>query len=340
MSRTYKDTESGKKQWRHHCNNHRGYGRGYGGYNRAHMKRIHNTEEGTAIIKQDNASWKYGFGNDQPSYKLIKRFLYSHVGQPWVEVEQELHTHTELLRNRGVNIDIDYYVATHENARRWARFYVDDKGILQHSRPYTKNHDIRIPVNPTRRYRLTDAIRRANHSSGPAYKKHLALFETLSARDYATLMEGTAITEKAYEKMQERYSNKYTSIVERYRQEYVGPYGEDGYWDRHAKWGSCMFTSLFVMEEVCDEVHVIKYRSKEYKRYYAEKIKSARHRRYGDQERMEREMEVLRTREADRKVKEAQENHISIIRHGFDEQESFRGLEYHGQKRKRKALAG
>ena len=337
MSRTYKDSKSGKKQWRSHHNNYRDRG----GYNRAHMKHIHNTEEGATIIKQDGMSWGHNADNNTPSYKLIQRFLLQHVGQPWDDVEKAIHEHTELLRGRGVTVNLNHWVATHENAWRWCRFYVDNDGILRHNKPRTRSHDIRIPVNPTRYYRLADVIRRAGYYSGPAYKKRLALFEVLSAQDYTTLMKGTAITEKAYEKMKERYTNRYAAIVERYSREYIGPYGSDGYWDRYTAWGSSSFADIFEVEEVYDEMYVIKYRSKEYKQYHAEQTKAARRgRAYINRERAEREMGLLRTLEADRKAEEAQENHISVIRHGFDEQESFRGLEYHGQKRKREVLVG
>ena len=44
---------------------------------------------------------------------------------------------------------------------------------------------------------------------------------------------------------------------------------------------------------------------------------------------------LLGSIDADRKAREVQENSIRIAKHGFDENESFRGDEYHGQKRKK-----
>ncbi len=53
-------------------------------------------------------------------------------------------------------------------------------------------------------------------------------------------------------------------------------------------------------------------------------------------EKLKKEESLLHDIEEERKIKERKENSIKIIKHGFDEETSFRGEEYHGGKRKRK----
>lgn len=52
-------------------------------------------------------------------------------------------------------------------------------------------------------------------------------------------------------------------------------------------------------------------------------------------EKLKKEESLLHDIEEERKIKERKENSIKIIKHGFDEETSFRGEEYHGKKRKR-----
>lgn len=52
-------------------------------------------------------------------------------------------------------------------------------------------------------------------------------------------------------------------------------------------------------------------------------------------EKLKKEETLLHSIEEDRKRKERYENSIKILKHGFDDETSFRGEEYHGNKRKR-----
>ncbi len=75
----------------------------------------------------------------------------------------------------------------------------------------------------------------------------------------------------------------------------------------------------------------------EYSRITAEQNDAAnKARREYKQQNEEFASDLLHNIETDRKAKEDEINRQKIIKHGFDEDESFRGPEYHGKKYKKR----
>jgi hypothetical protein len=85
------------------------------------------------------------------------------------------------------------------------------------------------------------------------------------------------------------------------------------------------------------EIVEIKRGTSKHKQYRHESIKAyKKEERKRKREKLEKEERLLHNIEEDRKRKERDENSLKILKHGFDEEISFRGEEYHGKKKKRK----
>lgn len=269
-------------------------------------------------------------------YKWFIKFLHKHVGE-----------NVDTVFALFCKIQPDEYIGGEFNPREefqnvfrpssrsyidpgvfysYGKFYLDEKKII-HFLPWDKIHiknhpDIVLSENPEPIY----------HISLEIFKKFLKypelkeiLRQSLGNIDFLDLCDNESgiIESRVYKKLQ-----KAEKIVHDFL--YTNRNNDSRfyklYWYDNTK---LTYTTY--------EKKVLKYGDPEYRRKMWEKQDQKKKTwREHLKQKEEYNSQLLGRIEADRKRKEMEENDTKIKKHGFSKTESFRGEEYHGQKRKKK----
>lgn len=317
-------------------------------YQRAKLKdvRPHTAIEAETICKYANnwtRHWKhYWQWKMDVDYILEEKLLQKYLNKPFADFERAWHTRTKYLRDKGFQPELDMIDTEPDVALNNAyAYYVDSQGIIRRNEDHWKfSHKIKpikVVVNEVVEYVLRDDIYNENH---PWSCEHKGLVEILrkflKTNEFRAIVD-RSISEAKFNSIKNRLS--YTGInfaIHEYCKRY-----DEAHWlgGRHysARCPYNRFDDMFVKDTSKSTYRYIEPGTKEFRRYYAESDKQ-RKMEYKRNRRLKRQAEetLLQEIEASRKARVYYENSQKIVKHGFSETESFRGEEYHGQKRKRK----
>ncbi len=321
--------------------------RSYTPYQRHKLKNSNwiTPEEAKAISKHYN-HWRYGGSQyREPDWHLEKTLIKKYIGKPYRDFLKAWHDRTKSLRKQGVPLELNHISdrLTDEPDPR-DEFYVDMDGIIRKNQDYPVwkhgKKPIKIVEKEIIKYNLKPEIHNNNYwFSTPFFDILFILRRYFSKTDYNEILEG-GIPKDKFDRMAENaiYSGlEYT--IDRYKHKHNTKLLEN---NPHAYRGCtnwCYYNGFRDLFDVdySDSVYQYIYpESPEYARIEAEKQDANRkaNREY-KQQKEEYLSGLLHNIESDRKAREDALNDQKIAKHGFDKDESFRGADYHGQKRKK-----
>lgn len=317
-------------------------------YNRAKLKHYkwHTPEEASAIDKEYNnwrRRWKGCFNAyNEPDWHLERKLIHQYIDKPFDELLKEWHDRTAMLRRRGVAMEfhqIDPHMT--DTPDNWNECYVDMDGIIRRNpgwRQIRHRKPIKVIEKEVVEYIIQSDIW---NKDWPYSCEHRGLVDVLrkflKVNEFKAILEGP-ISEERFLAIKHRleYTGIRTAIYE-YRKKYNETHwlGRRCDFSKHCSYDQ--FEDLFIRDTSKSIYKFLQPGTKEYKKYYAEQNQYNR-RAYKEARKQRKLMEesLLHDIEENRKLKEQEENSQKITKHGFSETESFRGEEYHGQKRKRK----
>lgn len=304
------------------------------------------TPEEASVIDKHYNHWRYHDNwYRKPDYHLEKGLLKKYVGKPYEDFLKVWHDRTKNLRRQGVVMELNYIEnKPTDEANTREEYYVDFDGIIRVNEDYPVwrrgKKPIKIVEKEVVKYHLKREIYNKDFwASTPFYMILPILRRYFSTSDYHEILAG-GITQDKFNRMKESaiYSGlDYT--IDRFKHKHNtrllenNPHAYRGFsnWCHY----NC-FADLFdadYSESVCRYVYP---GTPEYARIIAEQNDADRKaRREHNQRKDEYLSSLLHNIEADRKTREDALNSQKIAKHGFDENESFRGEDYHGQKRKK-----
>lgn len=320
--------------------------RSYAPYQRHKLKDVNwvTSEEAKAISKHHN-HWRRGDSRyREPDWHLEKTLIKKYIGKPYRDFLKAWHDRTKSLRKQGVPLELNYISdrLTDEPDSR-DEFYVDMDGIIRKNQDYPVwkhgKKPIKIVKKEIIKYNLKPEIHNNNYWFSPFFDILFILRRYFSKTDYNEILEG-GIPKDKFDRMTENaiYSGL-EYIIDRYKHKHNTKLLEN---NPHAYRGCtnwCYYNGFRDLFDVDYSDSVYRYiypGSPEYARIEAEKQDANRkaYREY-KQQKEEYLSGLLHNIEADRKAREDALNDQKIAKHGFNENESFRGDEYHGQKRKK-----
>ena len=320
--------------------------RSYAPYQRHKLKDVNwvTSEEAKAISKHHN-HWRRGDSRyREPDWHLEKTLIKKYIGKPYRDFLKAWHDRTKSLRKQGVPLELNYISdrLTDEPDSR-DEFYVDMDGIIRKNQDYPVwkhgKKPIKIVKKEIIKYNLKPEIHNNNYWFSPFFDILFILRRYFSKTDYNEILEG-GIPKDKFDRMTENaiYSGL-EYIIDRYKHKHNTKLLEN---NPHAYRGCtnwCYYNGFRDLFDVDYSDSVYRYiypGSPEYARIEAEKQDANRkaYREY-KQQKEEYLSGLLHNIEADRKAREDTLNDQKIAKHGFNENESFRGDEYHGQKRKK-----
>ena len=335
-------------QWRPHDKTR-------GSYAPYQRQRLKNTdwvtpEEGESISRHYNRwrkYWSRGRYNArrEPDYKLEKNLIIKYIDKPFEDFLKAWHDRTRLLRNQGVVLDFSYIKPEMtDQPDKWNQYYVDMDGIIRVNSGYNcwshGKNPIKIVEKEIIRYRIKSEIYNSDWWTTPFAGIMQILRRYLSTSDYRAIVAGS-ISSETFERLVN--SSMYSGInwtidkfAHKHNQKLLesNPYA----YRNNPDWCdyNC-FKDLFDADYSGSIYRYIYPGTPEFARYEAERRDAERkNRREYLKQKEEYTASLLHNIEADRKAREAELNNQKIIKHGFDDKESFRGEEYHGQKRKKR----
>lgn len=274
-------------------------------------------------------------------YRYGCRFLKKNVGRPWNTVFSELcekiKTDRDLLSQYGwegakdiIRGMVDIY--NHQETYRWNNrykddFYVDDNGILRtHLKDKPAHHKDHIQVRQVVGYRFSGATL-------PYKKEVISLIHSILGNSIAMEFENDVISVEAFDKVMNRWGHYYGErlkpiLKKVYIKEHPGCKPDSVYstYDEPKSLFEVVYTTTTVTNTKNQR---IKHRAEMDSRGRADMRENNRLKK-------QKEETLLHDLEHRRKAEERRLNSIKIQAHGIDESTSFRGEEYHGQKRKKK----
>ena len=324
--------------------------RSYAPYQRHKLKDVNwvTPEEAASISKRYN-HWRNCWGSSiwhkEPNWKLEKDLIIKFLNKPYEEFLKAWHDRTKSLRKQGVPLELNHISdrLTDEPDSR-DEFYVDMDGIIRKNQDYPVwkhgKKPIKIIKKEIIKYNLKPEIHNKNWFSTPFFDILFILRRYFSKTDYNEILEG-GIPKDKFDRMAENaiYSGlEYT--IDKYKHKHNTKLLEN---NPHAYRGCtnwCNYNGFRDLFDVDYSESVYRYiypGSPEYARIEAEKQDANRKaiRKY-NQQKEEYLSSLLHNIEADRKAREDALNDQKIAKHGFDKDESFRGADYHGQKRKKR----
>ena len=320
--------------------------RSYAPYQRHKLKDVNwvTSEEAKAISKHHN-HWRRGDSRyREPDWHLEKTLIKKYIGKPYRDFLKAWHDRTKSLRKQGVPLELNYISdrLTDEPDSR-DEFYVDMDGIIRKNQDYPVwkhgKKPIKIVKKEIIKYNLKPEIHNNNYWFSPFFDILFILRRYFSKTDYNEILEG-GIPKDKFDRMTENaiYSGL-EYIIDRYKHKHNTKLLEN---NPHAYRGCtnwCYYNGFRDLFDVDYSDSVYRYiypGSPEYARIEAEKQDANRkaYREY-KQQKEEYLSGLLHNIEADRKAREDALNDQKIAKHGFNENESFRGDEYHGKKKKK-----
>lgn len=295
-----------------------------------------------------NKYWHRGRFNDRNeyNYKLEIGLIEKYIGKDYNEFLKAWHDRTQYLRNKGVVLEPWYIKAEMkelEDVNNWIKYYVDMDGIIRRNPKYhehSKKKPIKIEEHVVVTYTLCDDI--YDSATHIFYSKKFSgilwiLRKYLSRNDYQTILEGN-LDETSFRRLKKSaefsgLNGALYNYCDRNNQEIPYKGWKVGYQYCHYT----TFESLFRKDYSKSTYKYIYPGSSEYSRYMAEQQKATKkaHREY-KYALDDFNSNLIRNIEAKRKAKDEMINQQKIDKHGFDDKTSFRGEEYHGQKRKKR----
>lgn len=330
-------------QWRpaeHH-------NRSYAPYQRHKLKNSNWTtpEEANAISKHYN-HWRYGGSwYREPDWHLEKTLIKKYIGKPYCDFLKAWHDRTKSLRRQGILMELRYInnSPTNEPDSR-DEFYVDLDGIICVNEKYRCWQKVKKPIKVIEKevikYNLKPEIHNNNYwFSTPFHDILFILRRYFSKTDYNEILAG-GIPKDKFDRMSENAIHSGLDYsIDKFKHMYNAQLlknNPNAYPGSHNWCYYQCFDDLFNADYSESIYRYIYPGTPEYVRITSElnDAKRKAEREY-NQQNEEYLSNLLYSIEVNRKSKEKQENSIKISKHGFDENESFRGDEYHGQKRKK-----
>lgn len=332
-------------QWR--PSEHRN--KGYAPYQRHKLKDANwvTPEEAATISKRCNKWRRNGIWDREPDWDLERKLINKYVNKPYDMFIKTWHERTKRLRKQGVLLELRYIKPTMtDNPSTWDEFYVDTEGIIRKNDTYrwrfNKNKKpIKVVEKEIVKYRLHEEIYNENRwCQTPFYGILSVLRKYFSTTDYNDIINN-GIDAVKFNKLVDRSMNSgINSAIEKWARKHNKELCENNPHAYRGTRGWCPYDSfkdLFVADYSESIYRYIYPGTAEYSRITAEQNDATnKARREYKQQNEEFISGLLHNIETDRKAKEDEINRQKIIKHGFDENESFRGPEYHGKKRKRR----
>lgn len=302
-----------------------------------------NNEEARAIDKVHNR-WKRfvyeRFNNPAHAghidHRIEEKALMDFVGHHIEEYEEFFSKRTSVLRDKG--IDISHRVALTQDDRRWHEFYVDDEGIIR----YNGLPSWRKKRAPLKYVIKEDYVYFLDQKKLWEYPEVDDIFRNFLPEYYEALTTGISkeryeiIRNNSYFKSDVIYRiNKYFwALNESIRKEWLESHKSKDWWRTHCI--NMSFDDFWYSEDHSEYRYVEPYTDEWYRIMAEQRDQNRKVHRELLKEKEEYNSVLLESIMEQRKAKEDELNRQKIDKHGFDENESFRGEEYHGQKRKRK----
>lgn len=322
-------------------------------YQRQRLKEVNwrTPEEAESISKEYNKWNKYWHHNrfnerNEYNYKLEIGLIEKYVGKDYNEFLKAWHDRTSYLRKKGVVLEL-WYIKSEmkelEDVDSRSRYYVDMDGIIRRNPKYhehTRKRPVKVEENEVITYNLHKDI--YDPETDPYHtRKHgkilWILQKYLSNHDYQTILDGN-LDELAFQRFKKSANFIGLNIAlwrycEQYNKEAPYKFWKTGFQYCHYT----DFESLFYKDYSKSTYKYLYPGTVEYTRYMAEKQKANKkaHREY-KYALDDFNSNLLRNIEAKRKAEDEKINQQKIDKHGFDNETSFRGEEYHGQKRKKR----
>ena len=261
--------------------------------------------------KENGDFWDYKerkWFSTRKVYSYIDRFWEKHVGENYNECHKKLICN--LKEKFGYDDGSLYVIHTELNRISnkprywWDEFVVDDNGnILHNKRRYVKHPTVKVD---------NQVIHGYTFNKEDFNEDEIGVLINRLGKDKVNRLFTETITPEEYKKVYELLCGYWvcSKRVEIDRKAHPIIEGEVVEYGR----GTSVYSQW-------------KHESRDAYR------KSKREER---RKKLEKEESLLHDIIESRRVKERRENLSKILKHGFDEDESFRGEEYHGEKRKRK----
>lgn len=332
------------------------HSKGYAPYQRHKLKAANwvTPEEAAVISKRSNnwRNWDNGIWRREPDWKLEKELINKYIGKPYDMFIKAWHERTKSLRKQGVPLKPKYinHVPTDKPDTYWDEFYVDFEGIIRKNPDYGKHwcrrqkKPIKVIEKEVIKYNLKSDIHSKNWcTSTPFYMILSILRRYFSTTDYNDILAGGIPKDKFDRMVESSWHSGINFAIDRFAHKHNARLIEV---NNHAYRGiknwchyDC-FKDLFDADYSESVYRYIYPGTPEYSQITAEQNDASKKaRREYKHQKEEIAANLLHNIESDRKAREADLNRQKIIKHGFDENESFRGEEYHGKKHKRRKMA-
>lgn len=265
--------------------------------------------------------WYHGWEKSGQMSKNIERFIEKHIGEPFSEVYSKFlkiykSPDKYICRNTKRNMFLNCFSKNFKRIGSYeGEYYLDDDGKIQKHGSTKVNHKIN----------KTPILFKWNKSAYPITAELISILKVAFGDNESI------ITERVYnETEKENLCRKIKS------NEYVRyGFGND-YTKTICKRISESYNTnnpLFIPIKY-EDIEPTSFKDS-MKKYYTYKQELKQLNKYRKLKRSYDGELYLRTYKQKRKEQENEENDITIERLGFDKLTSFRGLEYHGQKRKK-----
>lgn len=264
--------------------------------------------------------WYHGWEKSNQWYRKIERFIEKHIGNSFNETYSKflktfLSPDKFICRNTARDIFLSYFSKNFKWSGKYeGDYYLDEDGNIQ---KYNSNK-----VN--RKVNKTPISFIWNKNDYPITNELLSILKMVFGDNEAI------ITERVYNK------NEMEVIYRKIKQDthVVFGFGDESTQKLCGKMMNSGLSFFVPVEYAYIESSSF---SDNMKKYYMYKHEMNQIKKYRNWKRSYDGELYLRTYKLKQKEQELLDNDITIERLGFDKLTSFRGLEYHGQKRKRKS---
>lgn len=335
------------KQW----NPSEHHSKGYAPYQRHKLKAANwvTPEEAVAISKHCN-KWNHsGIWSLQPDWRLELDLLNKYVDKPYNDFLKAWHNRTKRLRRQGVPLELNHIESKlTDNPDSREEFYVDLDGIIRVNKNYRRwrrgKEPIKVIEKEVVKYHLDDKIHSKNWCTSTPFHMILSILSHyLSVTDYNDILDGGISKEKFDRLVQSSMYSGINYAIDKFARNHNKELSKNNprfYMGSPRYCRYDCFKDLFVADYSESVYRYIYPGSPEYSQIVAERNDASNKARREYKKQMdEYRTGLLHNIEADRKAREEEINRQKIIKHGFDENESFRGEEYHGKKHKRRKMA-
>jgi len=336
------------KQW----NPSEHHNKGYAPYQRHKLKASNwvTPEEAAMISKRCNKWCHNGIWGREPDWNLERKLINKYVDKPYDVFIKAWHERTKQLRKQGVLLELRCIKPTlTDSPSTWDEFYVDTEGIIRKNDNYRwrfnrNKKPIKVVEKEVVKYHLDDKIYSKNWCTPTPFHMILSILSHyLSVTDYNDILDGGISKEKFDRLVQSSMHSGINYAIDKFARNHNKELGKNNPRFYMGSPGYCRydcFNDLFVADYSESVYRYIYPGTPEYSQIVAERNDASNKARREYKKQMDDyRAGLLHNIEANRKAKEDEINRQKIIKHGFDENESFRGEEYHGKKHKRRKMA-